>query len=78
MPTEIRFVNRSGQTVRVFWLDFDGRRQFYQTLWDWEAYDQPTYLTHPWLVTDEGGAAWDVHLPTEQPRTVVITTPPKT
>jgi von Hippel-Lindau disease tumor supressor len=77
VATEIRFVNHSGQTVNVFWLDYDGRPKFYQTLRDGEFYDQSTYLTHPWLIANENGDAWDVHLPTEQPRTIFITAPKK-
>ena len=74
---EIRFVNRSGQTVNVYWLDYTGERKYYQTLKDGELYDQPTYMTHPWLVTDENGAEWEVYLPTEQPRVIDITAPQK-
>ncbi len=75
VATELRFVNRSGQTVHVYWLDYEGQRRFYQALRDGESYDQPTFLTHPWLVTDERGAAWKVYLPTERPQTIDISAP---
>ena len=74
---QIHFENRSGQTVRVYWLDYDGERKLYQTLRNGECYDQPTYLTHPWLIACENGDVWEVYLPTEQPRTIVITAPKK-
>lgn len=74
---EIRFVNRSGQTVEVYWLDFDGKRKYYQTLKDGEFYDQPTFLTHPWLVTDENGDAWEIYLPAKERRTIDIPAPKK-
>jgi von Hippel-Lindau disease tumor supressor len=77
VPTEIRFVNHSGQTVNVYWLDYEGRPKWYQTLRDGEFYDQPTYVTHPWLIAGENGDVWDVHQPAEQPRTITITGPKK-
>ena len=77
VEAEMKFVNLSGQTVNVYWLDYGGERKFYQTLRDGEFYVQPTYLTHPWLITDENGAAWEVHHPTEQPQTIEITAPQK-
>jgi hypothetical protein len=77
VEAQIRFVNQSGQTVRVYWLDYEGERKLYQTLRAGEDYDQPTYLTHPWLVAGEDGEVWEIYLPTEQPRTIHITAPEK-
>ncbi len=43
----IEFVNASGKTVKVYWLDYDGRRKLYQTLAAGDSYEQQTFLTHP-------------------------------
>jgi von Hippel-Lindau disease tumor supressor len=75
VETKITFANKSGKTIKVFWLDFDGKRKFYQTLEDDESYDQDTYLTHPWVITDEDDNAWYVYYPDAQPRTVEVVAP---
>jgi hypothetical protein len=60
VSTQITFSNKSGKTIKVYWLDFEGDRVHYKTLEDKESYDQQTFLTHPWLITDENNDAWYV------------------
>lgn len=74
-PAKIRFVNNSGQPVKVSWIDFQGRRQLYATLNNRETYVQETYLDHPWLVTDAGDNVWYLFFADAQPRTIVILAP---
>jgi len=73
VPTSVRFANRSGTRIRIHWLDYHGVRKLYQTLDDGAQYVQKTFVTHPWLVTDEHNNALSVYLPDAQPRTVTIT-----
>lgn len=47
----ITFTNRTPDKQVVYWIDYDGKRHKYQELEPGESYDQPTFLTHPWLVT---------------------------
>lgn len=47
----ITFTNRTPDKQTVYWIDYDGKRHKYQDLDPGESYDQPTFLTHPWLVT---------------------------
>ena len=68
----MRFVNRSGATVRIYWLDYRGERKRYQVLSDGAQYVQRTFVSHPWLVTDERDNAWSVYFPDAQPRVVTI------
>jgi hypothetical protein len=76
--TTIKFVNKSKQTVKIYWIDFEGERETRRTLKDGETYEvETTYLTHPWLVTDEKDNAWYIYFPDAQPRTVEITAPEK-
>jgi hypothetical protein len=77
VKARIAFVNRSKQAVKVYWLDYRGQRVFYKKLKPAESYTQDTYMTHPWLVTDLHDNAWEVYMPTVQPRTVIITAPKK-
>ena len=75
VSTEMTFTNKSGKTVKVYWLDFNGERKLYNTLEEKESYLQQTYLTHPWLITDEKDNAWHVYYPDAQPRTIEIPEP---
>lgn len=54
-PSRIQFSNETHSTRRVYWLDYSGKRIFYQTMPPGTSYTQDTYLTHPWLVTDSAG-----------------------
>jgi serine/threonine protein kinase len=75
--TRITFVNKSQQPVRVYWLDYEGRRARRATLQCGEASTRLTFLTHPYVITDELDRAWNVYYPTPEPRTVIITGPPQ-
>jgi hypothetical protein len=78
VETSIKFVNKSGRPVKVYWLDYEGQRKLYETVKDGDAHTiDKTYLTHPWLITDEDDNAWYVYFPDSQPRTVEITAPRK-
>lgn len=68
--TSIRFVNDSEETVNVYWLDYQGKRVFYQTLAAGMSYEQPTYVSHPWVV--EGDSCKGIFFPDAQARQVVI------
>ncbi len=72
---QITFINKSGQRVKVYWLDFDGQRVLYKVLQASESYDQQTFLTHPWLVTDANDNAWHIFYPSATPRAVTIVSP---
>jgi hypothetical protein len=73
----ITFFNRSGQRVKVYWLDYAGNLVFYKSLEAGESYDQETYFTHPWLITDAHNNAWKTYLATSDHTLVEITSPSK-
>lgn len=76
--TELKFVNKSGVTVKIYWIDYEGQRKLYSTLKRGETYEQKkAYLTHPWLVTDNSDNAWYIYYPDAQPRTIDVVAPPK-
>jgi len=50
--TSMKFLNNSNQEVRTYWLDYSGRRVFYKAIPPYGQYTQPTFQTHPWMVTD--------------------------
>ncbi len=52
--TSIRFTvnNTSGDTIFLYWLDFQGNEAFYQELATEQTYTQQTYIYHAWRVKD--------------------------
>jgi hypothetical protein len=54
--TDIRFVNKSAGAVKIYWLDYSGKRVFYKTLAAGAAYVQQTWVTHPWVAINAAGA----------------------
>lgn len=70
--TSIVFTNCSGRTVKVYWLDYDGDRVHYYTLEPDASYTQPTYLKHPWVITDSKDNALEIHYPQPRASTVKI------
>jgi hypothetical protein len=75
IPAPILLINKSRQTVKLFWIDYKGKRKLQATLEPGERYDSDTFVTHPWLVTDAKENAWAIYLPDPQARTVEITGP---
>ncbi len=55
--TEIVFVNRTAAPLRLFWLDFEGRRKGYGAVPPGGVYSESTFATHAWLVEREDGTA---------------------
>jgi hypothetical protein len=52
---EIDFINNSAIPVDVYWIDYSGDRVlYYSDLLPGTSYDQETYLTHPWLIVEDG------------------------
>lgn len=51
--TSMKFINHSNQEVRSYWLDYNGRRVFYKAIPPNGNYTQPTFQTHPWVITDQ-------------------------
>jgi hypothetical protein len=57
------FINQSPEAVSVYWIDFNGTRVLYNTLPPATQYQQPTYLTHPWIMIGASGKCYGVWLP---------------
>lgn len=80
--TNITFKNSSSGKIHIYWLDFNGKRVEYgksgnQASGGIDAgvsYTQQTYLTHPWLITDDNGNCQGIYFaPTGGGSTVEIT-----
>lgn len=49
----IAFVNKSGHTVTIFWLDFAGSLVKYASLDDGKIFKVKTFVGHPWIARSE-------------------------
>ena len=72
--TAIRFVNETAGTVKIYWLDYEGQRVPYAVLPAGRFYRQSTYVTHPWVVTDESDQCLAIFLTDRRRGVAVITT----
>ncbi|MEM9775215.1 MAG: hypothetical protein AAF902_11595 [Chloroflexota bacterium] len=70
--TRIDFCNLSQQTRKLYWIDFDGYLVLYATLKPHDRFSVKTFLTHPWLVTDENDQPLDIHYPKLAEKTIEI------
>ena len=68
--TQISFINRSPETRRIYWLNFDGARVLYASLTPGQTVNLQTYMTHPWLVANDVDTCKAIYLPTTSPREV--------
>jgi VHL beta domain len=51
-PTFIKFINATKDPVEVNWIDYSGKRVFYNNLAPSASYVQETFVTHPWIIKD--------------------------
>lgn len=60
--TYASFVNRSTETLKFIWLDFDGNPQQYHIVRPGRKYHVYTFNTHQWIVEDLLGTVWASHV----------------
>jgi hypothetical protein len=53
--TKVQFKNVSKSKIKIYWINYDGKREFYSDVNPGKSYTQDTYMTHPWVVTDTNG-----------------------
>ncbi|WP_189329972.1 hypothetical protein [Actinoplanes ianthinogenes] len=71
--TEIQFVNDRREPVVIYWLDYRGARRRYAVLHSGGTRQQPTFVSHPWVITDLAGRALTIFLPASRPARATIT-----
>ncbi len=68
----LRVDNRSGDTVTLFWIDFDGQRKPYGEADPGRNWEQSTFSGHLWLATDVGGKPLALFAAGSRPGLVII------
>jgi len=54
-PVTLRISNNSLEVMRIYWLDYSGRRQYSSSVWPLFSWSTRTYATHPWVITNVWG-----------------------
>jgi hypothetical protein len=54
----LQITNNTDETVKAYWLDYTGKRVFYENIAPHTSYLQATWLTHPWVITSSSGACY--------------------
>ena len=62
-PAKIRFINESGATLIIQWIDFKGALKEYGELQPGAEMIQETFLTHPWIAAYQEGSCRQLFLP---------------
>jgi hypothetical protein len=50
-PVTFQVTNARPDALRLYWIDYEGRRRWYATIDSGSTFRQPTYAGHPWVVT---------------------------
>lgn len=59
----INFINNTENAVRLYWLDFTGKRvQYSNNLPVSVTHQQPSFVGHPWMVTDLNDKCLGIYL----------------
>jgi hypothetical protein len=71
--TSVTFVNASSVPVRTYWLNYQGKRVFYSEIAPGRNFVQQTYVTHPWVITNNrAGDCVAIFQPTPEPGVALI------
>lgn len=65
-------INNTGETLQSIWLDYDGKRVFYNQIAPYTSYVQPTWLTHPWIIANLAGSCYRFLVMTSLEQTVTV------
>ena len=63
VPATIRFINQSGATLILQWIDFKGALKEYGELQPGAELTQETFVTHPWIAAYQEGSCRQLFLP---------------
>jgi hypothetical protein len=72
IATSITVKNNSSIPVQLYWIDYTGKRTFYYRLDPGRTMVQPTFVTHPWVITDAANKCLAVYMPGTEPREYVV------
>ena len=51
----LTFENTRDETAYIYWVDYQGKLKYHNTIKPGKKYSQQTFMTHPWIIVDEEG-----------------------
>ena len=72
LKTTLLIKNETDESFSIFWIDYDGEKKSYGTIFPRSVRDQNTYATHAWLVADSNGTTKAIFIAIEQPCLAII------
>lgn len=70
--TTIRFKNARSTPIKLYWLDYEGKRKPYETIMPGCSAVQNTYVTHPFLLTDQNERGLVIFVGQREPGVAVV------
>lgn len=64
--TKFTFKNSSDKTLKFYWLNYQGARVHYKDVKAGASYTQSTFVTHPWIITDESENCLGIYTPSKK------------
>ena len=55
VKAQLNFTNSTPDDVYLFWIDYNGKPVLYEHIQPGATAVRPTYMSHPWVVTDAVG-----------------------
>ncbi|MEM7215810.1 MAG: hypothetical protein AAF423_09725 [Pseudomonadota bacterium] len=71
--TNVKFINVSGGTRIISWINFDGKAITYSKLNNGSAFTVETYATHPWMISDTNGDCIEVQIAGQKNQIIPVT-----
>lgn len=70
--TTLQFVNKTAAPVKLYWLDYEGRRKPYGVIPPFGRQSQSTYVGHPFLLTDPFEHGLAIFTPVAEPGIAIL------
>jgi VHL beta domain len=67
----LNFLNKTKASINIIWIDYDGLRKPFKTLGPNQNFNQSTYVSHAWLVTDPAGKCLGAFVASESQEVIV-------
>jgi von Hippel-Lindau disease tumor suppressor protein len=67
----LNFLNKTKASINIIWIDYEGLRKPYKALGPNQNFNQSTYVSHSWLVTDPSGKCLGAFVASESQEVIV-------
>ncbi len=72
LETTLNFVNTTKGGLRIYWINYEGKREFYSAVAAGKSFSVDTFPTHPWVATNADEDCLGAYMPQPKPSTVQV------